>query len=109
MSNPFLPVVKCKHTKNTVKVTSMFVLTTGERQKLDSTNLKCGFLSITIVMAFAIDISSLVCSLNLPVCTWVEKSDKRNYLKSTGTSAPLIERREYLFQYGLKHLPYLFY
>jgi hypothetical protein len=60
-------------------------------------------------MAFAIDISSLVCSLNLPVCTGVDKLDKRNYLKSTGTSAPLIERREYLFQYGLKHLPNLFY
>jgi hypothetical protein len=86
-----------------------YVCTAGEMQKLDSTNLKCGFLSITIEMAFAIDISPLVSSLNLPVCTEVGKSDKRNYLKSTGTSAPLIERRVHLFQYGLKHFSNLFY
>lgn len=90
-------------------MTGMFELTAGERQKLDITNLKCGFLSITIAMAFAIDISSLVSFLNLSVCTGAGNSDKRNYTKSIGTSATLTEKTEYLFQYGLKHFPNLFY
>jgi hypothetical protein len=58
-----------EHVESTVKMTGTFALTSALGRNQISSNLKCGFLAITIAMAFAIDISSLISSLNLPVCT----------------------------------------
>ena len=107
MCNSFLPDAST----NDVRYKDRYLLGNLCMQRLEGTNLKCGFLSKTIVMALAIEISSFICSLNLPVCIHNKCYWKNHNPGNVAENQQAVrtERSCYLFQNSLKYFPYLFY